>query len=55
MENGVREKMMSSALVILTLSWNIQVEKSSKPFAVRPGMLTREIWAAGLYLGIINM
>lgn len=45
---------MSSALVILTLSWNIQVERSSKPFAVRPGMLRREIWAAGSDFGIIN-
>lgn len=33
--NGVEKKMMSSALVMLSLGWNIQVESPSKPLVIR--------------------
>ena len=33
--NEAGEEMMGSALVLLSLSWNIQVERSGKPLAIR--------------------
>lgn len=53
--NGAGEKMMNSALVMLSFSWISQVEKSNKPLAVSSGMLRREIWAGGSYLGVTGM
>lgn len=52
--NGDGEKMMNSALVMLSFSWIRQVERSNKPRAISSGMLRREIWAGGSDLGVIG-
>lgn len=55
-ENGVEEeKMMSSALVMLSLGWYIQVERPSKPLVTRIWHMRRAIGAGSSDRGVISM
>lgn len=53
--NRVEEKMMSSALVLLSLEWHIQMERPSQSLAIKIWHMRKAIGAGGSDWRVINM